>query len=154
LARNTQGFLICAVRGTVGKTAILVAWPLHWYLRRKVQSSIEESGVRPRFRKDLMWCWISVSAMGLLWTAGQIVPGLIASHGYLLTFAWYSLLCVGYVMNGVLVSKEWFWSAAVLFASIVAAFVARLLVCGLRHPVGGSSCGCAGPSKCPPSPMT
>ncbi len=77
-----------------------------WYLRRRgLRLSIEESGVRPRFRKDLMWCWISVSVMGLLWTAGLIVSGLITSHGYLLIFAWCSLLCVGYVMNGVLAAR-------------------------------------------------
>jgi len=130
------GFLICAALGITGKTVaipwvmpvliFLVAWPLHWYLRRKVQSSIEESGTRPRLRTDLMWCWISISAMGMLWTAGLIVSG-IGSHGYLLIFAWCSLLCVGYVMNGVLLSKEWFWAAAVMAASIIAAFLAGFL---------------------------
>jgi hypothetical protein len=133
----TVGFLTCALLGIEGKVAVvpwvmpglifLVALPLQWYLRRKVRLSIEESGVRPRFRKDLMWCWISVSGMGLLWTAGLIVSGLIASHGYLLIFAWCSLLFVGYVMNGVLLSKEWFWAAAVMLASIVAAFLAGYL---------------------------
>jgi hypothetical protein len=128
------GFLTCAALGIAGKTAVIpwvmpglvfvVGWPLHWYLCRKVRLSIEESGVRPRFRKDLMCCWISVSAMGMLWTAGLIVSGLIASHGYLLMFAWCSLLCVGYAMNGVLLSREWFWAAAVMFASLIAAFLA------------------------------
>jgi hypothetical protein len=99
------GFVACALLGIAGRTAVLpwvmpgliflVAWPLQWYLKRKVRLSIEESGVRPRFRKDLMWCWISVSIMGLLWTAGLIVSGLIASHGYVLIFAWCSLLFVG-----------------------------------------------------------
>jgi hypothetical protein len=133
----TVGFLTCALLGIEGKTAVLpwvmpglillVAYPLHWYLRRRVRLSIEESGVRPRFRRDLMWCWISVSVMGLLWTAGLIVSGLITSHGYLLIFAWCSLLCVGYVMNGVLLSKEWFWAAGVMLASIIAAFLAGYL---------------------------
>jgi hypothetical protein len=65
--------------------------------------------------------------MGLLWTAGLIVSGLITSHGYLLTFAWCSLLFVGYVMNGVLLSKEWFWAAAVMLVSIIAAFLGGFL---------------------------
>jgi hypothetical protein len=133
----TIGFLTCALLGITGKTEVLpwvmpalifvVAWPLHWYLSRKVQLSIEETGVRPRLRKDLMWCWISISAIGMLWTAGLILSGVIASHGYLLIFAWSSLLCVGYVMNGVLFSREWFWAAAVLLASLIAAFVVGLL---------------------------
>jgi len=133
----TIGFVICAALGIAGKMAILpwvmpgliflVAWPLHWYLRRKVRSSIEESGVRPRFRRDLMWCWISISGMGMLWTAGLVISGVIASHGYLLIFAWCSLLFVGYMMNGVLLSKEWFWAAGVLLASLIAAVVAGFL---------------------------
>ncbi len=133
----TVGFLVCAVLGIAGKTTLLpwvmpvlifgVAWPLHWYLQRKVRLSIEESGLRPQLRKDLMWCWISISAMGMLWTAGLIVSGLITSHGYLLVFAWCSLLCVGYVMNGVLLSREWLWAAAVLLASLIAAFLAGFL---------------------------
>jgi hypothetical protein len=130
----TVGFLACAALGIAGKTTILpwvmpgliflVAWPLHWYLRRRIQSGIEQRGVRPQFRRDLMWCWISVSGMGLLWTAAMVVSGLITTHGYLLVFAWCSLLCVGYVMNGVLLSREWFWSAAVLLASLIVAFLA------------------------------
>ena len=133
----TIGFIGCALLGIEGKMAVLpwvmpgliflVAWPLHWYLQRRVRLSIEASGVRPRFRKDLMWCWISISGMGLLWTAGLIVSGLINSHGYLLTFAWCSLLFVGYVMNGVLLSKEWFWAAGVMLVSIIAAFLAGYL---------------------------
>jgi hypothetical protein len=131
------GFLTCALLGIEGKGVIipwvmpglifLVALPLQWRLQRKVRLSIEADGVRPRFRKDLMWCWISISVMGLLWTAGLIASGLIASHGYLLIFAWCSLLCVGYVMNAVLISKEWFWAAAVMLASIIAAFLAGFL---------------------------
>jgi hypothetical protein len=131
------GFLTCALLGIAGRISVipwvmpglifLVAWPLHWYLQRKVKLSIEDSGVRPRFRKDLMWCWISVSVMGMLWTAGLIVSGLISSHGYLLIFAWCSLLCVGSVMNGVLLSKEWFSAAAVMLASLMAAFLGGFL---------------------------
>jgi hypothetical protein len=116
-------------RGSWGAIRIRTrfAWPLHWYVRREVRLSIEESGVRPRFRKDLKWCWVSISVMGLLWTAGLIVSGLIASHGYLLTFAWCSLLFVGCVMNGVLLSREWFWAATVMLASLIAAFLAGYL---------------------------
>jgi hypothetical protein len=131
------GFMTCALLGMAGRNAVipwvmpvlifLAGWPLHWYLRRRVRLSIEESGVRPRFRKDLMWCWMSISGMGLLWTAGLIISGAIASHGYLLIFAWCSLLCVGYAMNGVLLSKEWFWAAAVLLASLIAAVLAGFL---------------------------
>jgi len=131
------GFLACALLAIAGKMAVLpwvmpgliflVAWPLHWYVRREVRLSIEESGVRPRFRKDLKWCWVSISVMGLIWTAGLIVSGLIASHGYLLTFAWCSLLFVGCVMNGVLLSREWFWAATVMLASLIAAFLAGYL---------------------------
>ncbi len=133
----TIGFVTCALLGMAGKMAVipwvmpglifLVGWPLHWYLRRKVLSSVEQQGVRPRFRKDLMCCWMSISGMGMLWTAGLIVSGVIASHGYLLIFAWCSLLCVGYVINGVLLSREWFWAAAVLLASLIAAFLAGFL---------------------------
>lgn len=131
------GFVSCALLGIAGKIAVipwvmpvlicLVGWPLHAYLRRKVRLRLQERGVRPRFRKDLMWCWISISGMGMLWTAGLIVSGAIASHGYLLIFAWCSLLCVGYVINGVLLSGEWFWAAAVLLASLIAAFLAGFL---------------------------
>jgi hypothetical protein len=133
----TIGFVACALLGIAGRTAVipwvmpglifLVAWPLHWYLIRKVRLSIEQRGVRPRFRKDLMWCWLSICAMGMVWTAILIISGLIARHGYLLIFAWCSLLVVGYVMNGVLLSKEWFWAAGVLLASIIAAFLAGFL---------------------------
>jgi hypothetical protein len=130
----TAGYLTCALLGMAGKIAILawvfpvliflVAWPLHWYLGRKVRLSIEESGVRPRFRKDLLWCWMSIGLMGMLWTSGLIISGVMASHWYLLIFVWCSLNFVGYVLNGVLLSKEWFWAAGVLLASLVAAFLA------------------------------
>jgi hypothetical protein len=132
------GFIACALLGIEGKFAVipwvmpglvfLVAWPLQWYLRRKVRLDLEESGVRPRLRKDLMWCWISISGMGMLWTAGLIAAGMISSHGYLLIFAWCSLLFVGYIMNGVLLSREWYWAAGVLLAALVAAFLAGFLL--------------------------
>lgn len=102
----------------------LAGWPLHWYLKRKVRASIEASGVRPRFRKDLACCWSSITLMGLLWTAGMVISGMIAGHWWVLSFLWCSLLFVGYVMNGVLLSKEWFWAAGVLLASLIAAFLA------------------------------
>jgi hypothetical protein len=102
----------------------LVAFPLHWYLIRKVRASIEASGVRRRFRKDLMCCWISITGMGLLWTAAMVISGAMATHWYILSFLWGSLYFVGYVMNGVLISTEWFWAAAVLLASMIAAFLA------------------------------
>lgn len=133
----TIGYIACALLGVAGKIAVipwvmpvlvfLVGWPLHWYLRRNVQLRIEESGVRPRFRKDLMWCWLSIFGMGMLWTAGLIISGAVASHGFMLILVWCSLLFVGYMVNGVLLSKEWLWAAAVLLASLVAAFLAGFL---------------------------
>jgi hypothetical protein len=134
----TVGYITCALLGIAGKIAVirwvmpvlifLVGWPLHWYLRRRVRSSIEERGVRPRFRRDLMWCWMGIYGMGMLWTAGLIVSGAISSHGYLLIFVWCSMLFVGFVMNGVLISGEWLWAAAVLLVSLIAAFMAGLLL--------------------------
>jgi hypothetical protein len=130
----TLGYMICGLLGMAGKTAILpwvwpvliclVAWPLHWYLGRRVRSGIEQSGVRPRFRKDLAVCWTGIAGMGLLWTAGLGVSGLLASHWYLLGFIWGSLYFVGYLVNGVLLSGEWLWAAAVLLASLITAFLA------------------------------
>jgi hypothetical protein len=130
----TIGYLTCAYLGMAGKISVLpwvwpaliclVALPLHWYLARKVRLSIEKSGVRPRFRKDLMLCWTSIIAMGLLWTAGLGISGMLASYWYVLLFVWGSLHFIGYVMNGVLLSSEWLWAAAVLLASLIAAFLA------------------------------
>jgi hypothetical protein len=130
----TVGYVICALLGMAGKTSLLawvwpvliclVALPLHWYLGRKLRLGIEERGVRPRFRKDLMWCWISISAMGLLWTAALGISGMLTSHWYVLSFTWGSLYFVGYVVNGLLLSNEWLWAAAVLLASLIAAFLA------------------------------
>jgi hypothetical protein len=130
----TAGYLACAFLGMAGKIAILpwvwpvliglVALPLHWYLGRKARSRIEERGVRPRFRRDLMWCWLSIAAVGLLWTAAVGISGLFATHWYVLSFVWGSLYFVGYVVNGVLLSTEWLWAAAVLLASLIAAFLA------------------------------
>jgi hypothetical protein len=130
----TIGYMTCALLGLADRIAVipwvmpvlvfLVGWPLHWYLRRRVRSSNEQRGVRPRFRKDLMWCWMSICGMGMLWTAGLVISGMIAGHAYLLIFVWCSLLFVGYVMNGVLLSKEWLWAAAVLLASLIAVLLA------------------------------
>jgi hypothetical protein len=130
----TIAYLTCMILGMAQKFAIipwvwpvslgLVAFPLHWYLIRKTRSQIEATGVRPRFRKDLACCWISITAMGLLWTAAMVVSGAIADHWYVLSFLWCSLSFVGYVMNGVLISKEWFWAAGVLLASMIAAYLA------------------------------
>jgi hypothetical protein len=102
----------------------LIGWPLHWYLGRKTRLSIEHRGVRPRFRKDLMYCWAATTGMGLLWTAALIGSGIIVGRWYLLMFVWGSLYFIGYVVNGVLLSREWFWAAAVLLASLIAAFLA------------------------------
>ena len=128
------GYLICAFLGISGRVNLLpwvwpillatVGFPLHWYLGRKVRSSIQEQGIRPRFRRDLAFCWISITIIGLLWTAGMIVSGMINNHWYVLSFLWSSLYFVGYVMNGVLLSKEWLWAAAVTLASLIAAFIA------------------------------
>ncbi len=62
--------------------------------------------------------------MGLLWTAGLGISGLLADKWYLLCFVWGSLYFVGYVMNGVLLSREWLWAAGVLLASLIGAFLA------------------------------
>jgi hypothetical protein len=116
----TIGYVASALLGRAGKVAILpwvwpvliglVGFPLHWYLLRKVRLGNEERGVRQRFRKDLMCLWTSITAMGLLW--------------YVLSFAWCSLYFVGYVMNGVLLSREWFWAAGVMLASLITALLA------------------------------
>jgi hypothetical protein len=71
------------------------------------QGEAEHSGarVRPRFRKHLMCLWMSITLM------------CFRSCGP-------SVYFIGFVMNGVLLSSEWFWAAGVLFASIVTAFLA------------------------------
>jgi hypothetical protein len=69
-----------------------------------------------------MWCWIAITAMGFLWTAAMIVSH--AGHWYLLSFIWSTLYIVGYVMNAVLLSKEWFWAAATLLVAVIAGFLA------------------------------
>ena len=130
----TIGYLICGFLGMAGKIALLpwvwpvliflVGFPLNWYLGRNVRRKIEASGVRPRFRKDLMVCWMGIAAMGMLWTAGMLISGALADRWYVLSFFWCSLYFVGYLINGVLLSKEWFWAAGVLLASLVAAFLA------------------------------
>lgn len=130
----TAGYAICAALGAAGKVDIIpwvwpilitcVGFPLHWLLVRGVRKKIESGGVRPKHRRDLMLCWSSITAMGLLWTAGMTISGMVADHWYVLSFLWCSLYFVGYVMNGVLISNEWFWAAGVMLASLIAAFAA------------------------------
>jgi hypothetical protein len=128
----TAGYAASIVLGIAGKAEVLgwlwpalifaVAMPLSWYLGRKVRRRIEEGGIRPRGRKDLIFCWLGISTIGLLWTAGLAISGMIPSHWYLPLFVWGSLHFVGYVMNGVLLSSEWFWAAGILLVSLIAAF--------------------------------
>jgi len=128
----TTGYLACILLARAGRFAalpwvwpaliFLVGIPLHWYLQRRVRMNIEATGVRPRFRKDLLWCWVAITAMGFLWTAGMIYTN--AGHWYLISFIWSTLYIVGYVMNGVLLSKEWFWAAGTLLVAVVAGFLA------------------------------
>ncbi|MEP6716780.1 MAG: hypothetical protein ABJC09_14510 [Terriglobia bacterium] len=130
----TFGYLLCGIFAVNGRTKLipwvwpalimLVAFPLQMYLIRRVRLGMAEAGVRPRFRKDLMVCWLTIGCMGLLWTAGMVISGQIADHWGVLAFVWGTLYVVGYVMNGILVSREWFWAAGVMLASIVAAFLA------------------------------
>jgi hypothetical protein len=130
----SAGYVASVFLGIAGKADVLawlwpvlifgVAMPLSWYLGRKVRRRIEEGGIRPRGRRDLMFCWFGIAAIGLLWTAGLGISGMLASHWYVLLYVWGSLHFVGYVMNGVLLSSEWLWAAAVLLASLIAAFLA------------------------------
>ena len=108
----------------VWPVGMVLATPLNWYLVHRVRQNIQKQGVRPRFRKDLMWLWVSIMVVGLLWSEGLGLLGLINSHWYVLTFLWSSIYFIGFIMNGVLISSEWFWAAGVLLASVVAAFVA------------------------------
>jgi hypothetical protein len=125
-------YLAYVLLGRTGNTAALqwvwpagvVATPLNWYLVRMVRANIQKQGVRPRFRKDLMYLWLSIILIGLLWSEGLGLLGLINSHWYVLSFLWGSIYFIGFIMNGVLISSEWFWAAAVLLASVVAAFLA------------------------------
>ena len=126
-------YLAYALFGRTGNTVALQwVWPvgmvvataLNWYLVRRVKRSIQERGVRPQFRKDLMCLWLSITLIGLLWSEALGLLGLINSHWYVLSFLWSSVYFIGFVMNGVLISSEWFWAAGVLFASVVAAFLA------------------------------
>ena len=100
------------------------AAPVHGYLARKVRMSSLGEGVRPRFRRDLMLCWMSITVIAMLWTVGMVTSGLIQHNWQVLMFLWGSLYCVGYVINGVLLSREWLWVAGALLASLVAAFLA------------------------------
>jgi hypothetical protein len=130
----TFGYIVCAWLGVEHKVAVipwvmpaliyLVALPLNWYFRRRVRSGIEDAGVRDPPRKDLMCLWVSVTVVGCLWTAALIVSGEMAAHWYLVVFVWASLYVVGFVMNGVLLSGEWFWAAGIMLASLIAALLA------------------------------
>jgi len=130
----TFGYIVCAWLGVEHKVAVipwvmpaliyLVALPLTWYFRRKVRSVIEDGGVRAPLRKDLMCCWGGIVVVGGLWTAALILSGEMAAHWYLVVFLWASLYVVGFVMNGVLLSSEWFWAAGVMLASLIAALIA------------------------------
>jgi len=62
---------------------LFVAFPLHWYLGAKVRRSVQEQGVRPRVRKDLMYLWLSITLIGMLWSAALAMAGMAASHWYL-----------------------------------------------------------------------
>lgn len=130
----TIGYLTCATLAARGRMNVvpwvmpglifLVGWPLHLYLSRRARLFSENAGVRPEPRRDLLFLWLSIVAVGLLWVAFLVSSGLISTHGYLLIFAWCSLHLVGYVMNGVLLSEHWFWIAGALFACLVAAVLA------------------------------
>jgi len=130
----TAGYLACGLLARAGKYAVLpwvfpgliflVAFPLQWFLIRRIRRTNELRGVRPRFRKELMACWCSLTVIGILWTAGLGISGMMASHWYLLFLIWGSIYFVGYVMNGVLISDEWLWAAGLLLASLIAVFFA------------------------------
>jgi hypothetical protein len=128
------GYAICAYLGLTQRTTLIpwvmpvlvfgVGWPLQWYLIRRVKTRMEQRGVRPRFSREAGLCWAGIVGIGLLWTAALVVSGLIAEHWYLVVFVWASLQFVGYVMNGALLSAEWFWAAGVMFISLIVAVVA------------------------------
>lgn len=126
-------YLAYALLGKTGNNALLpwvwpvgvvVATPLNWYLIHRVRVNVEKQGIRPRFRKDLICLWGGIMLVGLLWSEGLGISGLIDSHWYVLSFLWGSVYFIGYVMNGVLVSSEWFWAAGLLMASLIVAFLA------------------------------
>jgi hypothetical protein len=130
----TFGYIVCAWLGIEHRFAAipwvmpaliyLIALPLSWYFRRKVRSALEDGGVRAPLRKDLMCCWAGIMVIGGLWTAALIVSGEMAAHWYLVVFLWASLYVVGFVMNGALLSREWFWAAGIMLASLVVALLA------------------------------
>jgi hypothetical protein len=130
----TLGYVVCAWLGLEHKVAAipwvmpaliyLVALPLNWYFRRKVRTGIEDAGVRAPLRKDLLGCWVSIAIVGCLWTAALVVSGEMARHWYLVVFVWASLYVVGFVINAVLLSSEWFWAAGIMLASLIAALIA------------------------------
>lgn len=130
----TFGYIVCAWLGVERRFAAipwvmpaliyLVALPLNWHLRRRVRSVLEDAGVRAPLRKDLMCCWGAIVVVGCLWTAALIVTGEMAAHWYLVVFLWASLYVIGFVMNGVLISDEWFWAAGIMLVSLVAGLLA------------------------------
>jgi len=107
----------------VWPVGMVIATPLNWYLIRRVKANIQKQGVRPRLRKDLIFLWSSITLIGLLWSEGLGLLGLINSDWYVLSFLWSSLYFIGFIMNGILISSEWFWAAGVLLASVIAAFL-------------------------------
>lgn len=132
----TATFIVCAFLGTTGRLSALpwvwpvvlpIAWLLHWYIGRRVRMNIQEHGVRPQFRKDLALCWGSIGAIGLLWTAAMVMTGVTSGHWYVLLFVWASLHFVGYIINGILISREWFWVAGLMLAWMIATFLSGFL---------------------------
>ena len=112
----TAGYLICGLLARAGQFAPLrwiwpvlifaVALPLQWYLVRRIRIRIEHGGVRPRFRRELALCWCGITAIGFLWTAALVASkALNSSHWYILCFIWASLYFIGYIINGVLISR-------------------------------------------------
>jgi len=125
------GYAVCMAFGMAGKVSVLpwvwpvliaIAWPTDWYLRRKVRSRIEATGVRPR-RKELIACWLSIVAVGMLWNAALIINGSIATQWGLLCFVWGSLYLVGFVINTAMLSNEWWAAAAIQLASMIIAYI-------------------------------
>ena len=126
------GYAVCMALGMAGRTSIIpwvwpvllaIAWPTHWYLHRRIRTRIAKSGVRPR-RKELMACWLSIVLMGMLWNAALIINGAIRTQWGLLGLVWGSLYFVGFVVNSMIISPEWWSAAAVELVSIIVAFIA------------------------------
>jgi len=127
------GYAVCMFLGMTGRmralpwvwpVLIALAWPTDWYLRHKVRSRIDEGGIRPRSRKELLACWGGIVVIGMFWNAALVISGTIATQWGLLCFVWGSLYFVGFVVNSVLVSPEWWWAAGLQLVSMIAAFLA------------------------------